>query len=125
MPLALAILPERFAVCRLTAEAAIPGWAQTGPFVSITRTADELSVVCLEAAVPAEIQCERSWRVIKLVGPFDFALVGILVAVAVPLAEASISIFALSTYDTDYVLVRKGQFERAVAVLQAAGHTFE
>ncbi len=122
MQLTLILLPERYAVGRLAPDAAIPAWALSGPFCSITRTADELSVVCLDAAVPPEAQCERDWRAIKFSGPFDFALVGILVAVAAPLAAAGISIFAISTYDTDYILVREPQYAATIAVLQAQDH---
>ncbi len=122
MQLTLILLPERYAVCRLAPDAAIPAWALSGPFCSITRTADELSVVCLDAVVPPEAQCERGWRAIKFSGPFDFALVGILVAVAEPLAAAGISIFAISTYDTDYILIREAQYDAAIAVLKVQQH---
>jgi hypothetical protein len=122
MRLTLILLPERYAVCRFAPGAAIPAWALDGPFCSITRTADELSAVCLDAAVPPEVQCEHGWRAIKFSGPFDFALVGILVAVAQPLAAAGISIFAISTYDTDYILVREQQYAATLAVLQAEQH---
>jgi hypothetical protein len=96
-----------------------------GALVSLTRTEQELSVVCREAAVPAEVQSERGWRALEVVGPLDFALTGILAALAGPLAAAGISIFALSTYDTDYVLVKATTLARAIAVLQAAGLTIQ
>jgi uncharacterized protein len=122
MPLTLILLPERYAVCRFAPGTSMPAWALDGPFCSITRTTDELSVVCLDAAVPPEVQCEHGWRAIKFSGPFDFASVGILLAVAQPLADAGISIFAISTYDTDYILVRETQYEATIAVLQAHNH---
>lgn len=119
----LTLLPGRLAICRLPAGASVPEWAPAaGPLVSITRTADELSVVCDEAGVPAEVAAERGWRALRVAGPLDFALTGVLAALAVPLAEAGVSIFALSTYDTDYVLVREADVERAVAALAHAGH---
>jgi hypothetical protein len=122
----LTLLPERLAICRLPAGALVPEWAQVaGPLVSITRTADELSVVCDEADVPAEVTAERGWRALRVAGPLDFALTGVLAALVAPLAEAGVSIFALSTYDTDYVLVRETDVERAVAALAGAGHTVE
>ena len=118
--LTLSISPDTLAICRLDASAPIPGWA--GNFFSITRTRDELSIVCPQRDVPAGIQCERDWRALKVAGPLDFTLTGILVGLAAPLAQAGISIFAISTYDTDYVLVKEAKLESAVAVLSQAGH---
>ncbi len=88
----------------------------------MTRTADELSLVCAESAVPDGIQCEPGWRIFKIEGSLDFALTGVLVAVAQPLAEAGVSIFTISTYETDYVIVKAPDVERAVRALEAAGH---
>jgi len=120
--LTLSVLSERLAVCRLGPGSGVPAWAMKGAFFSITRTADELSIVCSEGDVPPGVTCERCWRALKLEGPFDFAATGILVAVAGPLAEAGISLLPIGTYDTDYVLVREGELERAVAVLVEWGH---
>ncbi len=122
-PLALTILPETFAVCRLDAAAPIPVWAND--FCSVTRTADELSIVCAQAAVPDGIVSEKNWRALKIVGSLDFALTGILASIAAPLAHARIPIFALSTYDTDYVLVKANQLESAIQVLCQAGFSIE
>jgi hypothetical protein len=101
----------------------------TSPFLSITRTADELSIVCAADQVPTEnrdqIRCERDWQGFKIEGPLDFSLTGILVAIAAPLADAGISIFAIATYDTDYVLVRRSQADHAIAVLRQHGHTIQ
>ncbi|OWJ65742.1 ACT domain-containing protein [Inquilinus limosus] len=117
--LTLSLLPETLAVARLPAGAALPGWVDwSDPFVTVSRTRDELSVVCPEARVPAETRAERGWRGFKVEGPLDFALTGILARLAAPLAEAGISIFAISTYDTDYLLVRTGDLEAATSVLQ-------
>ena len=118
--LTLPVLPVTLAVCRLYASAQIPDWA--GNLFSITRTHDELSIVCPQRDVPAGIQCERDWRVLKVAGPLDFTLTGVLVALAAPLAQAGISIFAISTFDTDYVLGKEAKLESAVAVLSQAGH---
>jgi uncharacterized protein len=120
--LTLSVLPDTYAVCRLDKAAEIPAWATSGSFLSITRTTDELSIVCLEANVPHGIQHEDRWRCLKIEGPLDFALTGILVAVAAPLAHVGISIFALSTYDTDYLMVRRESLDRAIAALERAGH---
>ena len=121
--LELRVLPGRLAVCRLPADAPIPGWVLVGAVVSVTRTTDELSVVCPEESVPDEVQAERGWRALRVIGALAFALTGVLASLAVPLAEAGVSIFALSTYDTDYVLVRENDLPRAVAALVYAGHT--
>jgi uncharacterized protein len=90
--------------------------------MSITRTADELSVVCAEDAVPADIRAERGFLCLAVTGPLDFAATGILASLAAPLAEAGISIFVLSTFDTDLLLIRQALLPQAVAVLRAAGH---
>lgn len=118
----LTLLPERFAVCRLDAAEELPLWALGSPMSSITRTARELSIVCREAAVPPGVRAERGFRVLELSGPLDFALTGILTSLLDPLAEAGVSVFAISTYDTDYVLVREESFPRAVHALREAGH---
>jgi hypothetical protein len=114
------VLPERLAVCRLEASARVPSWALElhEAFTSITRTADELSIVCPEEAVPPEIEIEGGWRALKVPGPIAFDEIGVLAGIAAPLAAAGVSIFALSTYDTDYVLVKHGDLERALAALQ-------
>jgi uncharacterized protein len=115
--LELGLLDERFAICRLPAGSPLPDWFAPGPLASATWTEDELSILTLEADVPPDARAERGWRVFKVVGPLDFALTGILASMATPLAEAGISIFALSTYDTDYVLVPEGRLEGATRVL--------
>lgn len=121
----LTIVPLTLAVCRLGADEPIPGWAvQRQGFFAITATEDELSIVCPTAAVPADVKCEQPWRAIKVLGPLDFALVGILAGLAEVLARAQISIFAISTFDTDYILLKEPQLERAIAALKQAGHDF-
>ena len=120
--LTLLLLPDTFAICRLAPDAPVPDWALAGDWFSITRTADELSVVCSQANAPASITCERDWRCLKVEGPLDLSLTGILASLAAPLAEAGICIFAVSTYGTDYVLVKEQNVDRAVAVLSQAGY---
>lgn len=117
----LHILPLRLAVCRLDPDAPIPSWAN-GAFTSITRTADELSIVCDEDSVPADARAVRGRRVIVIEGPIPFEETGIAAALLTPLAEAKISVLLISTYDTDYLLVQDESFERACDVLRAAGH---
>ncbi len=121
----LLLLPELFAVCRLSGDAELPGWAIESDFFSITRTADELSVVCRQANMPAGVQAEREWHCLQVAGTLDFALTGILASLAVPLAEARIGIFAISTFDTDYLLVKEAALDAAVTVLRDAGHYVE
>lgn len=119
----LMVLPGSLAVCRLPADSEDPAWLPVGALTSVTRAVEEMSVVCEASAVPDGVQAERGWRAIAVRGPLDFGLTGILLALAQPLAEAGIPIFSLSTHDTDYVLVKEGALERAVAVLTAAGHS--
>jgi hypothetical protein len=88
----------------------------------VTRTLDELSVVCPEEIVPPGITCERGWRVLKLEGPFDFGLVGVLASVVAPLAESGVSTLVMATYDTDYVLVEETQLDLATSALRGSGH---
>ncbi len=122
----LAVLAADLAVCRLLPSRDVPGWAwQDKRLLSVTYTADELSIVCANSAIPDDTQCERNWRALKVQGPLDFSLTGILAALAGPLASAGIAIFALSTYDTDYILVKEHTLQRAIAVLQQDGHVFE
>ena len=118
--LRLAVLHDRLAVCQLAATDAPP--ATPEGFFSATRTADELSVVCAEGSVPEGARCEKGWRALKLEGPFEFTEIGVLASVAAPLADAGVSIFAVSTFDTDYVLVKEEQLENAAAALRERGH---
>jgi hypothetical protein len=117
----ISVLPETLAVCRLRASDRIPSWALElhEGFVSITRTPDELSIVCPQDAVPPDTQVEEDWRALVIPGPIPFEATGVLSALATPLADAGIPIFAISTYDTDYVLVREQNLERALHVLHA------
>ena len=120
--LTLQLLPEVLAVCRLAPDAPLPEWAVEDDFVSITRTRDELSVVVPQERVPEGVQAQRDFRALKVAGPLAFDEIGILAALAGPLAAAGISIFAVSTYDTDYVLVRESDLGKALGVLRDAGH---
>jgi uncharacterized protein len=119
--LRLSILPDTLAVARLAPEAALPDWIR-GAFVTISRTADELSIVCDDDAVPQDIQAERGWAVFKLHGPIPFQMIGIAAALVNPLAEAKISVFLISTFDTDYLLVKRERLTKAADVLRRAGH---
>ena len=122
----LTVLPETFAVCRLSPEQAIPQWVwqDKATLLSITYTNDELSIVCPQSLSPSGVQYEGSWKAIRIQGPLDFSLTGILVALAAPLAAARIPIFALSTFDTDYILIQEEYSERARSVLEENGNVF-
>jgi hypothetical protein len=118
----LELLPDRLAICRLDAKARVPPWAQKGNFTTITRTMEELSVVCPEANVPRGTKCETGRRAFRIAGTVDFSLIGIIASLAEPLAKADVSIFVVSTYDTDYLMVAEGTLEKAVKTLEGAGH---
>lgn len=114
----LALLEGTFIVCRLAPDDALPP-----RFFSATRTAEELSLVCLEQDAPQHARQESGWSCLRVAGPLDFALTGILASLAVPLAEAGVSIFAISTFDTDYLLVKTASLATALDALRAAGFT--
>ena len=116
-------VPGSYAICRLASGDSLPPWVMHGAFFSVTRTPAELSVVCDVASVPAGVKAEGPWSALVVRGPLDLNITGVLAGLATPLAAAGISIFAVSTYDTDYVLVRNHDMDRAVRVLRAAGHS--
>ncbi len=118
---ALSILPETFAICRLNRDA-VPLWAGANDFISITRTPEELSIVCRDGHVPLDVKCDRGWRALKVEGPLDLALTGVLASLVDPLAKNQINLFAISTFDTDYLLVKEYNLARACEVLRQAGH---
>jgi hypothetical protein len=135
MNLTLSVLPDSYAICRLNASDPVPDWAALSAgrlsssagaasteFLSVTRTADELSVVARESLVPQAVKCDRAWRILKVEGPLDLSLTGILAALASPMAAERINIFAVSTFDTDYLLVKDAQLSHAVDTLVRAGH---
>jgi uncharacterized protein len=121
-PLKYHVLPERLAVCQLAADAPIPPWAQEGGFFCVTRSSDDLSIVCEDHRVPEGIRVERGWIALMLEGSFPFSMTGVLASFLQPLAEGKIPIFAVSTFDTDYVLVKREDLERAQKALATAGH---
>jgi uncharacterized protein len=122
MNLDLDLLSAFYAVCRLSPDLPVPAWAAGEDLVSITRTPEELSIVCSQDRVPDGVRSERDFRVLKIRGPLDFGLVGILSGLTGPLAAAGISLFALSTFDTDYILVKQESLGRAAEVLIREGH---
>jgi hypothetical protein len=120
--LRLEVVPGAYAVCRLGPADPFPGWAASGLFVSVTRTDAELSVVCPEGAVPAGVRAEPGWRCLRVVGPLGFGMTGVLASLAGPLASSGVSIFVVSTYDTDYLMVQERDLERGKDALERAGH---
>lgn len=131
------VVLERLAVCRFASDAHIPSWALEGEFFCVVRTPDELSIVypedacpedacqedvCTEDRMPHAPTIERGWVALKLEGPFPFSMTGVLASFVQPLAEAQIPIFAISTFDTDYVLIKRENLEQALAALDMAGH---
>lgn len=120
----LQVAHKNLSICRLEASVSIPDWVFGSKFFSVTRTNDELSLVCAADVVPDGVQVEKDWCAIKVQGPLDFSLTGILLELAKPLAEAGISIFAVSTFDTDYVLVRSNKLSSTIETLRLAGHEF-
>ena len=121
-PLILSVLKDKFIVCRIDSFNEIPETILRSHFYSITKTADEISVVCPEEFFPDNSTCERNWKCFKIHGPLDFAQTGILASMTTPLASAGISVFAFSTYDTDYIMVKDADVDLAIAALTQSGH---
>jgi len=115
-------LPGSYAIVRLAPDAAVPAWATEGEFTSITRTTDELSIVCPTENLPADLSTSPRWVCLKLEGPFPFSQTGVLLSFIEPLSSKGIPIFAISTYDTDYVLIQEDFAGAAFNILQEAGH---
>jgi hypothetical protein len=122
-PLTLTLLSERFAICRLDPDEGVPAWAVKGEFFSITRTPDEMSVVVSQGSVPEGTPQDSGWRCLRVEGPLPLSEIGVLASLAVPISQASVSFFAVSTCDTDYLLVKEGAVERAAQALAQSGHT--
>jgi len=120
--LTLSVMEGLFAIIRLASDAPLPAWAAQSSFFSATRTCEELSLVVPEAAAVAEHEVSRGWRMLKVRGPLKFSEVGVLAALANPLARTGVSIFVISTFDTDYLLVPQEELSVAVEALEHAGH---
>lgn len=123
--LTLILAPERFAVCRLPPTVPIPPLPLNASLVSLTLTPDELSLIVPEFAAPENTRMVGGWRALRVAGTLDFSLTGILASLATPLAKVGVSIFAVSTFDTDYLLLPETGLEQALTVLRAAGHAIE
>jgi uncharacterized protein len=121
----LKITDIKAAICQLPKDSSIPSWVHQSSFYSITRAEQELSIVCNQANVPDGVKCEKNWSILQVDGSLDFTQTGILASVANPLAQANISIFAISTFNTDYVLVRTADLEKACSALESAEFTID
>jgi hypothetical protein len=121
----LILLEGEFAICQLDAASDLPDWIFKGDLYAITRTPDELSIICRHDQLPEPLPCEPGWRLLKVKGPFTFDEIGVLSALLAPLATAGISILAISTFNTDYLLIKTQNLDQAVHILQEAGHEIE
>lgn len=121
--LTITVQPDVYAICKLKPAAKVPDWAADESFCCVTRTESELSVVCPERQLPRGTHAERDRRLLRVEGKLAFSLTGVLASITAPLGDAQISVFAISTYDTDYVLVRDAELNRAIQALENAGHT--
>ncbi|MCK4984650.1 MAG: ACT domain-containing protein [Desulfobacterales bacterium] len=120
--LTLKILPNRLAVCRLNADAPLPDWIDESDFSSVTRTEAELTIVCDQELVASGTTSETGWRCIKVEGPLDFSEIGIVLSLTQPLAESGVAVFLISTFDTDYLMVKEKDLANAIDALSAQGH---
>jgi uncharacterized protein len=118
-------IPGSFAICQLAPDTPLPAWATRGALWSVTRSPTEVSIVCDASGVPPGVRAQLTWRALMIQGPLALDLTGVLASLASPLAAAGIPLFAVSTYDTDYVLVPEADVERAVVVLRHAGHQID
>jgi hypothetical protein len=118
----LEVVPGTFAVTKLAPGSPTPDWATRGVFTSVTRTTEELSIVCPEENVPADVKSERGWNCLRVAGQLDFSMVGVIASLVRPLAKAGIAVFVISTFATDYLMLKVEGFERAVQALARLGH---
>lgn len=120
--LTLRLHPETFSVGKLAPTETIPAWALDGKLFSITRTANELSIVCESERIPADVTQETGWRCLQVDGPLDFSMIGVLTALLNPLAQNGVSVFVISTFDTDYLFIKASVLEQSIQVLTESGH---
>jgi hypothetical protein len=111
-----------YCICRLGPGEPLPAWTARSEFCSVTRTPEELSVVCDQDVVPPQIEANRGWRLLRVQGTLDFSLVGVLAGLTTTLANANVTVFAASTHDTDYLLVRDETLDRAIMAFREAGY---
>jgi len=118
------LLPNRYAICKFKVELPLPEWVYSSGFYSITRTKDELSVVTVQTdSIPEETICNNGWRILKVAGPLDLSLVGIISEISGILRSKDIPIFVISTFDTDFILVKQKDLDCAISALHEKGHS--
>ncbi len=123
MKLRFIILKDKYAIHRFDSCSDIPMWIKDSDFYSVTKTKDELSIVCKQLdSITEAAEINKDWRILKLQGPLDFSLVGIIAEIAGILKESNITIFTISTFETDYILVKNKNLDRAIDSLKANGH---
>lgn len=125
MAFSLIVLKTALAIARLPPDGGLPWWAAGSPFLSFTRTAEEMSLVCEEDRVPEGVTAQRGFRALRVEGTLPFHLTGVLASLTTPLADAAVPVFVVSTYDTDYVLVDESVLPKAIDALRKAGHNVE
>ena len=119
----LLLLDELLAVCQFPAKASFPDWAQGEHLLALVRTPQEVTIVCAERFVHPGVRAEPGWRALHVEGSLEFDQVGVLASLVEPLAQAGVSVFAISTFSTDYLLVKQSQLDQALAALEKVGHS--
>jgi len=120
------LLERTYSIYRFRSESDLPGWIYSSEFYSITKTEDEISLVAVQnGLIPEGVLCNRDWRILKIEGPLDSSLIGIIAEITSILAEKNISVFTISTYETDYILVKQHDLDRGIEALKEKGHLFE
>jgi hypothetical protein len=115
----LILLPDSLAICCLPKDAPIPQWALAGEFFAVCRNEEELSVVCPDGHPPEQIKADSGWRALKAQGPLPLTEIGVIAALSTPLSEAGISVFVISTFNTDYLLIKEAQLSKAIRILSS------
>jgi len=121
--LQLSLLKDKYGICTLPNNAPIPDWALTQSLASITRTEKELTIVCRREILPSQYQSDLNWRCFKIDGSFDLNQIGVISSISSTLADAGISIYVISTYDTDYFPIQQQDLEQTISVLSNSGHS--
>ena len=123
--LELVVLQRNYGICKFGAKALVPAWVDGGDFWSVSRTPEELSIVCEERLIPAGVHSEGGFSCLKVIGPFEFSVVGVIASLTTVLAASGISLFVISTFDTDYLLVREVSLPDAIDALRESGHVVQ
>ena len=122
VPVTIIVYEESFAICRLSSGEQVPSWCADSAFLSVSRSPDELSIVCLQRLVPDGVRCSRDWALMRIDGVLDLQMTGVLSGLLAPLSGAGVNVFTISTYDTDYILVPRSKLEKTRTSLSVEGH---